>query len=50
VLNQSANISTEFGEDWSNSNELAQFFKIQDGRGRHLKFWLIRFFDITDVF
>jgi len=25
-------------------------FEIQDGSGRHLDLWLLRFFDVTDVF
>jgi len=29
--------------------EWQQFFEIQDGGGRHLELWLVRFFDVTDV-
>jgi len=50
VLNQSSNIPTKFGDDWSNCKEKANVFRNQDGGGRHLELWLLRFFDITDVF
>jgi len=26
------------------------FFEIEDGGGHHLELWLLRFFDVSDVF
>jgi len=47
------NVSTKFGEDWSNSTEMATVFRnyiFQDGGGRHLELLILRFFDNIDVF
>jgi len=50
VLNRSPNVSTKFGEDRPNSKKWRPCFKIQDGGGRHLELWLLRFFAVADVF
>jgi len=35
VLNGSHNISTKFGADWSNSEEITKVFESQDGAHHH---------------
>jgi len=49
VLNRSLNVPTKFGEDRSNSKEVAAVFEIQDGGG-HLELWLRRYLDFANVF
>jgi len=31
-------------------NKWQLFFEIQDGGGRHLEVWLLRFYNVADVF
>jgi len=42
--------STKFGNDWLTSKQMTTVSEIQDGGGRHFELWLLRFFDVADVF
>jgi len=50
-LNQSSNIPTKFGDDWSNSKAMATVFQICTSDGnRHLEFLQICISDVIDMF
>jgi len=49
-LNQSSNNSTKFGDDWSDSKEMATVLEIQDGGDRFLEFLKICISDVIDMF
>jgi len=40
VLNRIPNVSTKFGDDWSNSKEMAKVLEIRDGGDRACQVWL----------
>jgi len=39
-----ANVSTKFGEDWSNSKKWQPCFEIQDDGGHHFELRILRLF------
>jgi len=41
---------TKFGDDWSNSNDMATVFQIQDGGDHQLEFSQICISDVIDMF
>jgi len=49
VPNRSTNVSTNFGDDQSNSKEMAAVFEIQDGADRHLEFLKLCISDVIDI-
>jgi len=50
VLNRVAIFLLNVDDDWTNSEEMATAFEIQDGGDRHLEFFRLCISDVIDMF